>query len=345
MIDCIIVGQGIAGTVLAYTFLKKGKKVVVINDESLPSASQVAGGIFNPLTGKNLVKTWLADDLFPFLLDFYQDLENVLGEKFLHITPIYRPFRSVQEQNDWLAKSALLEYRPFVNTNPQEADYQNDIQSPFGGIETLQAGWLEVPKLLKAFRCFLEKKSLYFKEKFDYSALQIYSDKLIYKHLQAERIIFCEGTYALQNPFFTHLPFNFAKGEMIDIEVENATFESIVNQGVSLIPLGNSRYRVASTYSWEKLDWESSEKAKAELAEKARNLLKKNFSIVAQNAGVRPATKNRRPIIGLHPQMPQIGIFNGLGSKGVSLAPYLAEQFYKHIYENVPLSHEINQPS
>lgn len=345
MYDCIIVGQGIAGTVLAYTFLKNQKTPFVISTDKLPSASQVAGGIFNPLTGKNLVKTWLADELFPFLHTFYRELEQVLGEKFLHSTPIYRPFRSIEEQNEWLAKSALQEFKPYLNTDVNENQYCSDIKNPFGGVETLQAGWVELPKLLNSFHCFLKKKSLYFREIFDYSALQIFSEKVAYKGIEAERIIFCEGTQAIHNPFFQNLPFNFAKGEMIDVWVEDASFESIVNQGVSLIPLQENTYRVASTYSWEGLDWEISEKARTELIGKARNLLKKDFRVIAQNAGVRPATKNRRPIIGLHPQMPRVGIFNGLGSKGVSLAPYLADRFYKHIYENAPLPHEINQPA
>ncbi len=345
MYDCIIVGQGIAGTVLAYTFLRNQKIPFVINAEEFPSASQVAGGIFNPLTGKNLVKTWLADDLFPFLHIFYREIEKVLGEQFLHSMPIYRPFRSIKEQNEWIAKSTLPEFEPYLNTAVAEEQYSLDVRNPYGGIETLQAGWIELPKLLATFRCFLEKKSLYFSDIFDYSALQIFSEKVVYKGIEAEKIIFCEGTRATMNPFFENLPFNFAKGETIDIFMKEASFESIINQGISIIPLRKNTFRVASTYSWHKLDWEISQKARAELTEKASNLLKKDFSVLTQKAGIRPATKNRRPIIGLHPRMPQIGIFNGLGSKGVSLAPYLADRFFKHLYENVPLPDEINAPT
>ncbi|GIV29938.1 MAG: hypothetical protein KatS3mg028_1004 [Bacteroidia bacterium] len=166
MYDCIIVGQGIAGTVLAYTFLQHKKTPLVFNAEEFPSASQVAGGIFNPLTGKNLVKTWLADDLFPFLHTFYREMEDVLGEQFVHSTPIYRPFRSIEEQNEWIAKSALPEFKSYLNTAVAEEQYRPDIQSPYGGIETLQAGWIELPKLLRAFRCFLEKKISIFQGNF-----------------------------------------------------------------------------------------------------------------------------------------------------------------------------------
>lgn len=345
MYECIIVGQGIAGTALSYIFLKNQKKVLVINDENLPSASKVAGGIFNPLTGKKLVKTWLADELFPFLASFYKELEVVLEVKFLHFTPIYRPFRSVQEQNEWLAKTASPEYQKFINASPDDELYANDIQNPYGGIETLQAGWIEVEKLISAYRCFLEKKSLYFKDKFQYELLQLSDSKVVYKDIVARKIIFCEGIHVVQNPFFKNLPLNFVKGEMIDIRIENATLHTIVNQGISLIPLGNATYKVAATYSWEKLDWENSQNAQDELIRKAKSLLKKNFKVIAQNAGIRPATRNRRPIIGLHPQYKNMGIFNGFGSKGVSLAPYLADRFFKHIYENASLPTEINNPA
>jgi glycine/D-amino acid oxidase-like deaminating enzyme len=341
--DYIIVGQGIAGTVFSYTLFQNQKTFLVIGSQQKKCSSLVAGGIFNPLTGKGLVKTWKADLLFPFMKDFYENLENRLKISFFHKMPIYRPYRSIQEQNDWLGKTENPDFGMYVEPNTDDMHYKSDIYNDLGGLETRHSGWVDLPKLLETYRCFIQEKDSYLEEDFDYSALEI-QEKLSYKGFTASKIIFCEGVGAQENPYFSDMPFSFVKGETIDIHIEGASFKGIVNQGVSIVPLGNEVYRVASTYSWNLLDWEKTEKAKEELIEKARNLLKKDFEVVEQRAGIRPATKHRRPIVGMHPKYSQIGIFNGLGSKGVSLAPYLAKHFFEHIEYTTPLDKDLIQP-
>ncbi|MDX1904446.1 MAG: FAD-binding oxidoreductase [Thermonemataceae bacterium] len=342
--DYIVVGQGIAGTVLVETLRHHQKSVLCINDTTQKASSLVAGGFFNPLTGKNLVKTWLADEIFPKMLSFYEDLEHRLNAKFFHKKPIYRPFRSIQEQNDWLAKSQNSAFRAYIAPHNNDIYYENDIFNAFGGIETLQAGWVDLPILLEQYRNFLKAEESYQEETFDYNALQIEAKKLIYKNFEAEKIVFCEGSQGVENPFFPHLPFSLVKGETILIKIKEASFENIVNQGVTIAFIEKDIYRVASTYSWQPLDWENTKQAEEELSEKAKNLLKKDFEVIGQKAGIRPATKHRRPIVGLHPQHKNLAILNGLGSKGVSLAPYLAEELYQHIEYQKVLHKEIIQP-
>ncbi len=356
MLDYLIIGQGIAGTTLAETLLNHQKTVLVVNDETGFSSSQVAAGIFNPLTGKKLHKTWLADSLFPFLEKFYTDLEKKLNTKFFHKKAIYRPFRGIDEQNEWLLRASLPEYEHYLDNNPdnqnnnyQNDSYQNYIKNPFGGIATKQAGYVDLPTLLRAYKTFLVEKNAYINTNFLYEDVIFEADKVIWKEFSAKKIIFCEGVKATKNPFLEHLPFSPVKGEILEIKLlqdnnKNINYSpNIINLGVSLVPIQqNQTIRVASTYSWQPLDWEISAKATQELTEKAAQILSVPFEVVGQVAGVRPATKNRRPIVGLHHKNALIGVFNGLGSKGVSLAPYLAHCFYEFLEENIPLPNEIN---
>ncbi len=349
MLDYLIIGQGIAGTVLAETLLNHQKTVLVVNDETGFCSSKVAAGIYNPLTGKKLHKTWLADSLFPFLEKFYTDLEEKLNTKFFHNKLIYRPFRSVEEQNEWLLRAELPEFAIYLDKNPDNQSYENLIKNPFGGIATKQAGYVDLPTLLRAYKDFLITKNAYINANFLYQDVVFEADKVVWKEFSAKKIIFCEGANATQNPFLKHLPFSPVKGEILEIKLlqdtnKNTNYSTdIINLGVSLVPIQqNQTIRVASTYSWQPLDWEISAKAIQELTEKATQILSVPFEIVGQVAGVRPATKNRRPIMGLHHANPLIGVFNGLGSKGVSLAPYLAHCFYQYLEENVPLPTEIN---
>lgn len=337
--DFVVVGQGIAGSVLSYTLLKRKQQIVVFNSPEVPCSSLVAGGIFNPITGKNLVKTWQADLLFPYMLRCYQELEALLNTKFLHQVEIYRPFRSLQEQNDWLAKSALKEFKPYLKET--DDDFQGAIHNPFGGIATLQAGWVDLPLFLESYKNFLIDRNAYREEYFEADNLRTEQEKIIYKDIETRYLIFCNGVEASKSALWSFLPFSPVKGETIDIFVPEARFEKIVNQGVSVIPLGNQVYRVASTYSWKPLDWQCSQEAKTELIAKTKAIIRLPFEVIGQKAGIRPATKHRRPIMGLHPQNPRIGILNGLGSKGVSLAPFWANHLVEHILEQKPLHHEV----
>jgi len=58
--DFIIIGQGIAGSVLSWYLLEKKLNFLIINDSTKLSASSTALGVYNPITGKRIAKTWKA---------------------------------------------------------------------------------------------------------------------------------------------------------------------------------------------------------------------------------------------------------------------------------------------
>jgi glycine/D-amino acid oxidase-like deaminating enzyme len=340
--DFLIVGQGIAGTVLSYTLLRKGKSVLVISSPHHSAATRVAAGLFNPVTGKQLKKTWLAQELFPFLHRFYPEMEKTLGIRFFYPTVIYRPYRSVQEQNDWMARSSEL--KEWLRTDTDDAHYRRFTPAPYGGLEKLHAGYIDTNLLLDRYAAYLHQRKALREEVFDYDRVEILPDKkgVRYGAYRARYLIFCEGAHGRFNPFFKDLPFNCVKGEILDIELPEA-LPFIVNQGVSVIPFrGEARAKVAATYQWKPLDEVPTQQARQELIEKTRDLLSIPFQVKGQKAGIRPATRPRRPFVGLHPQYPALGIFNGMGSKGISLTPFFAQQFYEYIENRKPLHEEVD---
>ena len=155
-------------------------------------------------------------------------------------------------------------------------------------------------------------------------------------------VIFCEGYNGKFNPHFSYLPFNPVKGEIVDIEIQNLDLQEIINQGVFVIPLGENKFRLGATYKWDILDDVSTEEGKTILIEKYQKLMKSQMRILSQKAGVRPATKDRRPFLGMHPEIENIGIFNGFGSKGVSLVPFFGKQFVDFLVYQKELSTEVN---
>jgi glycine/D-amino acid oxidase-like deaminating enzyme len=328
-----IIGQGLAGSILAYMLMQEGQDVQFFDDYNIPSSSKIAAGIYNPVTGRKLVKTWLADKIFPFLEDFYPQLEKELNAKFFHPIPIYRPFVNEESQKFFKSDHVPDDFSDFATLEFENTNHQNIVNSSLGGVTTKHSGWVDLKAMLEAFRrYFLKKGILHIIDSETYQSKSNNHDKVIY----------CEGFNAINNPYFNYLPFSPVKGELLDIEIQNIDIQEIINQGAFVIPLGNDIYRLGATYSWHELDFIPTEQGKADLTEKYQKLMKPEMKILSHRAGVRPATKDRRPFIGMHPEFENVGIFNGLGSKGVSLAPYFAKQFVDFLVNKKELHPEVN---
>ncbi|KPM48049.1 NAD(P)/FAD-dependent oxidoreductase [Jiulongibacter sediminis] len=340
MIDFLIVGQGLAGTTLAYQLLKKGASISIIDNPALPSSSRVAGGMFNPVTGKHLAKTWLADELYPYLFNFYREIENLTGEIFLYEIPIYRPFKNEQQKAQFEKLIPKHQIEKYCKIIPPQTELQGKVLNPLGGVLTEQCGRLDVEKFLDASKGYFDKLRSISNEEFDYKSIEIQESTISYKGNDYQYIIFCEGFHAIRNPFFKNLPFNPVKGETLDIKLNTKLPPQIINQGKWLMPLEGSTFKAGATYVWHELNDRNSEEGKQQIEDGIRQFLTVQFEVIDQKAGVRPATKDRRPFAGLHPEFPSLGIFNGLGTKGVSLAPYLAANFADHLLDGKEINTE-----
>ncbi len=341
--DYLIVGQGIAGTALAWHLMEARQRVLIVGDSSRPSASRVAAGIYNPLTGRKLVKTWLADELFPNAIQFYTRLEKILGVKLVYPQNIYRPYRSPEERDNYLAYVSTGEVSRYI---VEEAGNQINIvglHAPFGGLEIKGSGWVDLNTLIKSSRAYFIENNQYVESTFEANDLLIKDGSISWKGVSAGKVLLCQGFDARENSLFDWLPFNPVKGQILDVTFEDYSADKIINQGIFILPsLNEGEYRVGATYSWHDLDWESTEDGRAYLENKLRPLMTGNYTIKKQQAGIRPSCKDRRPLVGIHPEHKSVGIFNGLGTKGVTLAPYFANEFANHLCQSKELNPEAN---
>ena len=101
----------------------------------------------------------------------------------------------------------------------------------------------------------------------------------------------------------------------------------VCGKGFYMMPVGEHRYKVGATYTWDELNWATTDSAREELLAKLGKIISASSEVLNQQVGIRPTMHDRKPVIGIHPDHPQIGIFNGLGSKSVLLGPYFARQF------------------
>lgn len=339
--DVIIVGQGIAGSVLALSYIKQGYTVKLISNNSLSQSSRVAAGIWNPVVFKRLAKSWLADDLVPHLKSFYQWAETFLQTKFMYEMPIIKAFSEEQEKIFWLKKAetdnSFLE--PTIHSD-FKIDKNTSIES-FSKV--LQSGYIDLPIFLSVTQTYFQKNNQFIDETFDYSLLKSNELGISYKGIEAKRIVFCEGYELIKNPLFNWVPLKPAKGEILTIHCPDFLWnDAIINKGFFILPLGNDVYKVGATYEWLELNDLPTEKRKVELCHKLESLITVPYKIIKHQAGVRPSSNDRRPVLGTHPVISNYHVFNGLGTKGVMLAPYFTKHLINHLEKQDELLDDVN---
>lgn len=343
--DVLLVGQGIAGTVLAQVLLRRGKKILVIDNWNYSTSSKVAAGLYNPIVFKRLTKSWMIDELLPAAEFFYSEFEKILGEQFFYKKEILKIFSEQSEQVFWLKKAQEVQLKNYLTASITENFIPDRVHNPMGAAVVKRAGNVDVVKMLNLFRARLKASNLLVEEQFNYNELIVHFDKVLYKNIQANKIIFCEGFRVTENPWFNWLPFKLTKGEILTIRTSSALKEEdeaepVINKGVFILPLGNCIYKVGATYNWDQLDELPTEKGKAELLEKLRKVILVPFEVLNQEAGIRPTVLDRRPLIGLHPLHNSLGVFNGMGTKGILLAPYFANQLADFLDGIAPIAQE-----
>lgn len=332
--DYLIVGQGIAGTLLTHFLLKKGKKVLVTDKYNPSSASNVAAGICNPITGRRFVKTWKADLLLPFAELTYHELEKELGSKFWYGVNILKLLSHTEEKE-------------LITTKSLDPDFSNYIipHSTSDSIDFLEishSGYVDMKKLLGIYREKLKQENRIIESHFKREDLSFNSDNIYWKDMPFNKVIFCEGYKAVNNPLFSWLPFMLAKGEVLTIYSRDLNQSKILIKDIFILPIGNDLYKVGSTYNWHNPDETPTPEGKEELIRKLNQMADYSYTITEHQAGVRPTVKDRRPFLGLHPIHKNIGIFNGLGTKGASLAPYFAQHFVEFLEEGKALDKEVD---
>jgi len=340
--DYLIIGQGIAGTVLAFKLMQKNQSVFVIDNHHHLSSSKVAAGIINPITGRKYIKSWRIDDLMPAAKTSYNALEKLLDAKILHQSNIIRTIPNREAQLNWerieLDKTALK----YIVDQADMGAYQSIIHPVFDYGELKDSYRVDMNVLLDGFKTYLINERRIQFENFDYTDLSFDESEINYKGLRAKQIIFCEGFQATKNPLFKYLPFQPAKGEAIIFKLGDFEAKKILRHKQFIVPLKEGKFWSGGGYEWKKLDDEPTESFRENWLQQMKEMIKPSVEIVDHRAAVRPAVKGRRPLIGNHPEQKNVYIFNGMGTKGASLVPFWADQFVLNLLEGKNLSEEVD---
>jgi glycine oxidase len=309
--DVLIVGQGLAGTVLAWELERAGISFSIVDSGHDHSATLAAAGILNPITGRRLVKSWRYEQLFPAAQAFYRDIERELGVSLWQPMRLRRIFADERERE--LAKDArrVRELAEFIEAADET------------GWWVRHAARVDLASLLAASRTRWKSSG----------ALREESCDEPHELTRHGLVIDCRGVSATTAAEFSFVPWEFSKGELLELQIDELEPDVILNRRHWIVPIGLGRAFVGATHQPGVRHPQPSAEGRTTLEAAARDLLgpARTFSVVTHRAGVRVTLADKRPLAGRHPVDARLGLVNALAAKGALWAPLLAREWVRHL--------------
>ena len=340
--DTLIVGQGLAGSALAWHLLARGQRVCVIDDSHATASSEVAAGLINPLAGLRYTRrpgtlAWLAT-----AERWYAELGQRFDQAFLVPLPMLRLFRSIEQRRFFERAAADPDNATLLVGEVEPHELPPGLRATHGGFRQRRTGYVDLPALLGHLRVWLTEHAETVSAIVDPAAVAADADGVRWRGLTADRLVFCDGARLRDNPWFAGLPLQPEKGEILDLDVPGLDLDVIVNAAHWLIPLGPGRVRFGATHVHGEVDLKATPDGRDALLAGFRALFPSvdTVTVTAHRAGIRPGTKDRDPLLGASPQAARVYTCNGFGARGALSIPWYADRLAAHLCDGDPLPAE-----
>lgn len=336
----LIVGQGLAGTVLGWELLLHQEEVYFVDDARPHPSSFLAAGLWNPLSFKRITVHELVQEYIQCLEHLYPKIQDELEEQFYFPKTLARIFPSEDYRTMWEEKELQSHLAPYMVL--PEGPLPSAWSNPVGYGVVAHAGWLNLQRMIEGSRAKWAKENRMDTETFDPEKLVMKDHGLEYKQRPFGLIIFCTGRF---NPGWKPLdPIKIIpnKGHVITLHIPGLDENTAVHYGNFLVPIGQDRYKLGSTYQWDDTSTHVDTPLVEEMLDKLKQHIQLPFEVEKVEVGHRPTVMDRNGIVGLVPGFPKAAVMNGLGTKGVLTAPYLASLLRKHLTQNQDLPKAVN---
>ena len=278
-------------------------------------------------------------DFVPFLKKFYGELSAFLSKELINERHVVKTMKSEDQVDLWRKKSRSNPSSVFMKE--EMVNSIDGVISDFGFGFVDKSGNINMKTLLGTFREALIEKNAILNEMLDWDNLNV-ENGIHYKGWKAKYLIFCQGHEGKDNPYFPDLPFRQTKGEVLIIYSPELRSTNIIHNKINIVPMENDHYWVGATFDWKNNDLTATEGGRKELEEQLKSTLTVPFDVIDHWVGMRPTIVDRRPIIGMSSKKRQVGIFNGMGTRGVMIAPYYSAHFLDHLIEGKSLDKEVD---
>lgn len=337
-VDFLIVGQGLAGSLLARSLRARGRRVAVVDDRWKSAASQVAAGLMTPLTGRRFT---LTPD-YPGL--FARAGEVLGGLGVFHPVDVYRLFVDAEQRERGLQRASEVACQPFIRRiTERPGEWQAELTDGQGGA-LMKGAWVDLPKLLADTRSQLAAEGALIEAAFEPADLVVTPEAVTWREVRAAGVVYCDGYKSAQRGPFAYLPWQPAKGEALDLVSDAPQPPFILNREGWALPLGEGRWRAGTNWEWAGLDETPTAAQKDKLINRFKGYFRRPVSVdvTGHLAGVRPCTADNRPFLGTHPAQPRVHLFNGLGPRGTVWAPTLAAVMADYLLGGKPVPEEVS---
>ena len=338
MKDILIVGFGLAGLSIAQHAQNQGLSFDIINDNSQKS-SRIAGGILNPVAIKRMKPVWNVEAFLPYATQYYQNIEEQYGVNILTQRDIKVYIQDHYKANLWFEAHDNKRVAPYISSKLLKNDNQILNISDLGLVEAQQ---IDLSTLFSNLMKYYNESDSYQEETFDYSTVTVSNSEVHYNGKIYSHIIFCEGFGITYNPFFNDLGIYGNKGDYLIFQARDLNSEQILKSKYFLIPLGDDTYKFGATYQRKPLNHVPSQNAKTDMLDALDNMIDCSYKLIDQVCGIRPTTKDRKPVLGTHHTYKNLHVFNGFGSRGVMTSPLLGKQLIDYIFNSIPFSKDIS---
>lgn len=335
----LIVGAGLAGTSLAHQLLETGQSVTIL-DKGENHATAIAAGMVNPMVFRRMNKSWRLDECMKDAIPFYKALEQQLNTPLYFPITIRRMFSSAQEREFWEKRQDLDEYNEYLTPISEADNNYSKATNEFGSGRLQQAFWIDALAYYEGNRNYFRGIDCLLDEAFDLTEFD--EETATYKGIEYDKVILCCGSLNKNIPFFASAPVEQTKGQTLTIESTSLPEDESLNRKCFVLPLGSNIFRIGATYEWNDESLTTTETSKQLLLEHLSVLGDFDLKIVDQSVGVRPTVLDRRPIMGQHPELSKLFIFNGLGTKGYLMAPTLAKDMCAFLLKGKELDKEVS---
>jgi glycine/D-amino acid oxidase-like deaminating enzyme len=313
----------------------------------MPAAFSVAAGVINPVTGRWMTKSWLFDQLLPEAERTYRTIETQLGIHIYHPIPEVRFCQNTDDVKRAGRRRRNPRYQNVLGDFHEPGQAAPEFNDPHGSFDIQKAAYVDLPQLVHALRASFTADDLYRDAVFEHAQLKHDAESSLwcYDAIRADRVIFCEGAAHADNPWFRHIPLQPAKGETLRCHSPTLQLpEKLYHHTKWLLSYPDGTFRIGASYDEDDLSPYPTDAKKNTLLEAARTALKASHGIEVQEhlAGVRPSSRDSRPILGAHPDHPSLYLLNGLGSKGASTGPLMAQYLVAHMLDARPIDAEVD---
>jgi glycine/D-amino acid oxidase-like deaminating enzyme len=330
VIDVAIIGQGLAGTALAWQLHMRGRSVLLIDRGDPFSASRIAAGLMTPITGQRLARFPNWEMFHLAAAKFYRSVEYVTAYEFYDETSMVRLFRSNDERKLFGKKYSGFGLEDLRICLPHLLPDPERVYAPWGGFEMLEGARLHTETYLSVSRRYFEQRGRYRTAELSLPQDIRLTDSIIEVprlNVRCSQLVFCQGFAGVSNPWFCDVPFDAAKGEILTLKQQHDLDGRVLHGGLWIAPGPNRFCQIGATYDRERLDSSPTVAGRKDLLGRLQRVVpeSRSWDVIGHRAAVRPIIHGRQPKIGFHPRDRRLGFFNGLGSRGALLSPWLAE--------------------